>query len=266
VNTDQPDFSGIRVWRGFRSKAYLGDSDKRKDFIKALNEVFIPQTAQQMMPLGLEAYFPAISHEFDKHADFFVPDEVALVIYPRAAVYERAAKLTVAGRAYGALHGTVFNFSGEAGLPISGSIAPEAWRAGWEWDRAYSLLSETIQWHSGSVSVLLAKPRSDRGGLTFYREVDRVVTKWKSETRRTIDGGILYTNRDWLLYWEHCVDGTSVSARDSESLIPRFREFLQAPNVDAKAKPIAVPPAFTQDDKGVSCVEGELLNVSIIPS
>ena len=48
---------GIRVWRGFRSRSFF---DNRAKFDCFVGTVFVPQTAQQMEPLGLRAYFPAL--------------------------------------------------------------------------------------------------------------------------------------------------------------------------------------------------------------
>lgn len=253
----QEVYDGIRVWRGYRSLDY---TEQRDSFIKQLKEIFIPQTAQQMMPLGLNAYFPAIVPETQSATTQLVPDEVALVVYPSAKAYETATQKNVAGRAYSTLHSTVFNFSKKSTTPNSTSDSPEAWQPNWYWNTSYSLIKDKADWSTGTTRVLLAQPSAELNRLGFYRSVNDIVNAWRETKNGDVDAGILCVELNWLLYWEH---SSSLHADTPGSLIEHLLPILERPLLNTPARLVTVPPAFSLPDDGVECKEGELLNVKI---
>lgn len=257
------ELSGIRVWRGYRSESLL---HKRQDFTDKLKTIFIPQTAQQMYPLGLQAYFPAILPETfvtgpADRSDLLIPDEVALVVYPSDEAYKQATQKSVAGRAYGLLHSTVFNFSDTSVLPRSTSDTPVPWQEDWHWDQSLALIDEPIDWQRGMTSVLLARPTSTLSPVQFCRALNDIVSGWREAPRQWVDGSVLCVNRHWLLYWEH--QQLLTGAPESESLMERLSSILDTPYIAKNAKLISVPPIFTNPDNGVDCEVGELLSVCV---
>ncbi len=112
------DFPVARVWRGWRRPDLKPDH-----FLNQLSSVFIPATWLVMGRLGLQCYVPTVLTP-QEH----IPDEVALLIYPSATVYDDARRRSVAGRAYSALHDAVFNFSSApAAPPVSGTHQAVPW-------------------------------------------------------------------------------------------------------------------------------------------
>lgn len=61
-----------------------------------------------MSPLGLTAYMPLV---LPREKTLGFPDEIALVFYDSDLQYNTAAHHTSAGRAYGRLHNTLFDFN-----------------------------------------------------------------------------------------------------------------------------------------------------------
>jgi len=257
------NISGIRVWRGYRKLEEV--DDETQAFERKLKSVFIPQTAQQLEPLGLVNYFPVLVPKADCRAEVCIPDELALVVYLSKAHYQRA-QTSIAGKAYGALHATAFNFNRDLIIPASTSDAPTAWSKAWEFDRSYCLCGEEIDWGQGSTRVLLAKPVSTLAAPSFRDALTNIVSEWlerRSETINTINASILCVNENWLLYWEHSESTADLDAAYG-SLIPKLRSLLEEPYVLSQARKVTVPPAFTFEDDGVECDAGELLSVSVV--
>lgn len=105
----------VRVWRGRRRHDITPEK-----FLDELQRVFVPATVRMMRPLGLVAYVPTLVHA-DPVSD--LPEELALVFYKSQRAYEDARK-TPAGKAYGAMHGAVFQF------PESRSAFAVPWHGG----------------------------------------------------------------------------------------------------------------------------------------
>jgi hypothetical protein len=124
----------FRVWLGWRA-AKLRDAEGWDTFVDHLKKIFIPATWQVMPAFGLLAYLPSV---FTKDEGDDWPDETALLVYDDTDNYELHRK-KVAGRAYGLLHQTVFEFDGE---PRSRAAWAEAWPApapklaAWWWPAA----------------------------------------------------------------------------------------------------------------------------------
>ena len=256
------NISGVRVWRGYRKLEHL--DGEMHAFEKQLKSIFIPQTAQQLEPLGLLNYFPVLVPKKDCRGEVRIPDELALVVYPSKTHYQRA-QTSVAGKAYGALHSTAFNFNHDLIIPASRSDAPTTWSKAWEFDRSYCLCGEEIDWGAGSTSVLLAKPAATLSVPSFREAVINTVSEWqerRSEAINIINASILCVNEDWLLYWEHSQSTEGLGAENG-SLIPKLRLLLEEPYVFSQARKVTVPPVFTFNDDGVECNAGELMSVFV---
>jgi len=253
--------AGMRVWRGFRSQAFVDD---RPGFEQKLARIFVPQTAQQMEPLGLRAYFPALLPDSYAPASndvrLKIPDEIALVVYPSVDAYLAAIGDNVAGRAYGLLHWPVFNSGGGGELPIPPSVSdhPQPWLENWSWNQSYYLLDKSIHWRGGHMRVLVACPRQGLAPDAFRAALGAAVEDWLREAPRDVDGSILCACPDYLLYWEHSVHGDT-----SAGLIPRLKNLCEAPYMDCEARRVSVPRVFTRRDDGVRFQTGDFLDVRL---
>lgn len=261
---------GIRVWRGFRSRAFI---DKKEDFDKKVGSIFVPQTAQQMEPLGLCAYFPALlpdsippdtsnpgPNDLAPNDIFLkIPDEIALVVYPSKEAYEKATTESVAGRAYGLLHVPVFNFDDkDPAIPPSKSGDPTPWSGELVWDVPCYLVPDAIDWQSGVTRLLAAKPAIKFEGDDFLDRLNDILRGWLMKRDENIDGSIICACPDYLLYWEHRKVDT-----DDGSLIPMLLDLLETPYINKSSSPVIVPPAFHEPDKGVDIKVGDFLDVRV---
>lgn len=249
---------GIRVWRGFRSRSYF---DNRPGFDKVIGSVFVPQTAQQMEPLGLNAYFPALLPDSippGSNDQFLkIPDEIALVVYPSKKCYEHAINSSVAGRAYGILHWPVFNVS-DPEIPPSKSGHPEPWSGGLNWDSPCYLVPDEIDWRAGTTRLLAAKPAHKESSEKFLKKLNDIVRGWLLKRDKNINGSIICVTPDYLLYWEH-----REYDKEADSLIPLLLDILETPYLNNKAKPAIVPPAFHEPDEGLKISAGDFLEVHV---
>ncbi len=243
--------AGVRVWQGFRIASMVADWQR---FSEQLGKVFIPATVQQMQPLGLHAYFPLILPD----SGFTLPDELALVVYPTQDVYKAATRETVAGRAYGALHGTVFNFSREGDIPHSRSYFPVAWSGDLEDNRPVYLKETAIDWHSGVMRCLVLISR-DTGGMTEQLEnISVVVNEWLSTPSAGTDNVILQVESDYLLCWEHYSHTATAGLTDLLTAQIQGRVVI-----DTCAEKVMVKPLFSEPDNGVAPTAGRLMDVRL---
>lgn len=240
---------GIRVWLGYRHSDLL---NRRAEFIQKLGSIFIPQTVQQMGPLGLCAYFPLVLPDSDAKW----PDEVALVVYPSPSVYETATKDSTAGRAYGALHGAYFNFSHSASVPPSRSSFPGIYGTELIMSHPYAVLGNQVDWHAGATSVLVMKRPPEWRDSDFLAKLNAVVSSLPSPET---DEVIIQVETGFALIYEHVKDPES----QPETLNQVIQAFPNAQIVRSQAQQIRVPEAFSTPDRGVSVAEGQLLDVRV---
>ncbi len=249
---------GIRVWRGFRSRRFF---DNRAGFNSKIGGIFVPQTAQQMEPLGLRAYFPALLPDSllpgNKNRLLKIPDEVALVIYPSRASYNEAVKHSVTGRAYGLLHSSVFNFN-DPKIPPSQSGYPEPWSGELHWDTPCHLASNAIDWRSGVTHLLAARPDHNMTAENFLEQLNNIIHGWMLKAEKKVNGSIICASSEYLLYWEHSDTGTKEG-----SLLPLLQKILETPYLNSAARSVIVPPAFYQPDEGVDISAGDFLDVRV---
>ncbi|WP_448548886.1 hypothetical protein [Thalassotalea fusca] len=243
--------TGFRVWQGYRSEGYL---NRRDDFVEKLGTLFIPATVQMMEPLGLIGYFPAILPD----TGFKLPDEIALVLYGSQEDYKTASRESTSGRAYGALHGAVFNFSRGGEIPKSKSAFPQKYEGELELGTPYYLRDDEIDWRDGKTKVYCARRHPDISLAEFTKHIKSVIDAWSKQNALDIDGSILVCEADYILYWEH--------SKSSKSLFPYFAPVLNYPMLADKPLLRSVPELNTVPYEGIDVQAGDNLDVRLLAS
>ena len=234
----------IRVWQGFRSVSL---AENRPRFCAQLGEIFIPATVQQMTPLGLQAYFPLILPE----SGFSLPDELALVVYPDLDTYFSASRKSVAGRAYGALHSTVFNFSSGGEIPRSRSDFPQLWQGELPGNDPVYIFDREVDWHQGNLRCLVVQ------GDISATVVAAVVNDWQKQVSPDNSNAILQLEPGYLLCWEY-------SCGEEASLSDQLTDALTASVItDTRSVRVIAEPLFSIPDQGVEPETGVLMDVRL---
>lgn len=231
----------VRVWRGFR----LGTLPPA-DFLQALGTVFIPVTAQLQRLYGLTAYLPTVLPT--SKADG-VPDEIALVFYESQQAYLDTSKI-VTGRAYSALHKTVFAFpASQSGFPtLLGSTAAL--------DQPYHLFKGAVDWQAGFAQVFVGARQASVPTPTFASQLQRFFQQLQNHPPRGLDGAVFCISSNWVVYWEHW-ESEAASLKGQISNLPKLasRVLLQ-PYV---AQPIET--SLNTHYPGLSNVESKSFNI-----
>ena len=186
----------VRVWRGYRrmNTANVPPTPmSQQDFLAALGNIFIPATAELQRLYGLTAYLPTVM-PLDKPDG--VPDEIALVFYESQQSYNDT-KLTVLGRAYAALHATVF------ALPQSESGFPSLLQHTLQFDQPYHLFKERADWQMGFTQVFVGARRDDTTPEQFAAGLFKYLDGTRRNCPKGLDGVVVCAREDWVLYWEH---------------------------------------------------------------
>jgi len=180
-----PPASAVRVWRGTRRSGLTAE-----EFAQKLQTVFVPATVHMIQPLGLVGYLPTLLPE----AGADIPSELALVFYRSQDSYAEAMK-TATGKAYGALHGSIFEFAGQA----SRSDFPLFWQSEFLERQPYHLFVEPTDWQLGCTEVLVARidPRGGRERLAARLHALR------NQPPVDLDGYVFVVEGDLWLRWAH---------------------------------------------------------------
>lgn len=188
----------VRVWLGYALPAWTKGGDRER-FYRQLGEVFIPATVQLMAPQGLQAYVPSVLPPSDHPK---VPDEIALVFYPSRQCYQQASHASVAGRAYGALHGTVFSFQAQQDRPASHSDFPAPFADRPEQSGPVQLFDSGGNWQQGGVfsEVWL---RRGQDVATFRQRVCEAMGTLRAQPQQGLLGVYFYLDDDLLVAWSH---------------------------------------------------------------
>ncbi len=200
ATTDKPCIP-VRVWIGYALPELRIDNN-REQFCKTLGQVFIPATVQMMQPLGLSAYLPTI---LPSNTDTFVPDEIALVIYPSCQRYEHAKSSSTGGRAYQLLHSTLFNFQATADVPASHSAFPlmfDSERIPNTPYGSFSLFSNMVDWQSGTPTVLAADFKLEKTN-ELPKNIFRQMAEIQKHPPHGLDGLIFYLCENFVIVWSH---------------------------------------------------------------
>ncbi|WP_188151904.1 hypothetical protein [Teredinibacter waterburyi] len=232
--------------------------NKRDEFDIKITEIFISQTVQQMTPLGLQAYFPLLvpAESNPPPTKKPLPDEIALVVYPSKTQYDKATKTSVAGKAYGLLHATVFNFDKSAALPASQSDAPLAWQSHaktWQWDQSYQLLNKPVDWHKGETWVYLA-----RHDGSLRQQLRATIARWRRKHGRYINAAIVAVSKDYVIYWENRPSGSN-----QHSFVAQLENLTTQTAVHSQAKIMIADPLFTMPATTPSITSGKLFDLRL---
>ncbi|MDI5985333.1 hypothetical protein QLQ85_11065 [Halomonas sp. M4R5S39] len=198
MTTEAQATRAVRVWLGY-ALPELASGAGRERFYRQLGEIFIPATVQSMAPQGLQAYVPSVLPPSDHPS---VPDEIALVFYPSRQCYQQASHASVAGRAYGALHGTVFSFQARQGRPASHSDFPAPFDGQPEQTGPVQLFDSGGSWQQGAVfsEVWL---RRGQGVAAFRQGVCEAMATLRARPRQGLLGVYFYLDDDLLVAWSH---------------------------------------------------------------
>ncbi len=237
----------VRVWLGYALPQFRSDAG-RPAFYKKLGSIFIPATVQMMQPWGLTAYLPTV---LPSHAasNANIPDEIALVFYESCEAYEQAAHASVAGRAYEALHATVFNFDEASAIPASRSGFPVLFgeeRLMAKPEGYYSLFEAQVNWQQGNTVVLVCT--TENGELPL-KALAAKLGNLQSKPPKGLDGLMLATAKDVIVLWAHW-------SREPENMnlldgIPALQQVLST-----RAQPAFVPMPDTVSFPGVEVGAG----------
>ncbi len=238
----------IRVWQGFMNEEFQA---KQSEFYQLLGSVFIPVTSQIMTPLGLQAYFPGIL----PYSSQQMPDEIALVVYPSQETYYDASRETVIGRAYGKLHGDVFNFSDNGNTPASWSKFPVKYaNQTIQAHDCYYLSGASLDWSSLSMRCLCLEYKPSANDLTNTTTlIQSCHTLLGSENVSEI---IISVGETYCLVWI-C---SSEEITTPEPLQPSCNN--QA-FIDLTAQTKAVHPLWTLNDNGLAVSPENLYNITL---
>lgn len=237
-------FDSVRVWRGFKAKDL-----PRVNFCKKLGEVFIPVTVHLQVPLGLTAYLPAVLPEEKPE---FLPDEVALVFYSSQEEYKKTFAST-AGRAYGLLHSSVFDFQPQK----SHSDFPKLWENEVVCHRPYSLFTKDANWYDGRSCIYIGIRNTAISAAEFVSRFAEILNHARTKGGHDIDGAYFVITEDYLLYWEHWPDDGSEAAGG----LSRLFGDISVPVLVQEAKKIDISAKIHDEYPGLSINGGECLNI-----
>ena len=248
MDTDMVGCDGIRVWRGYKSSKYIHNHEM---FLEKLRKIFIPITAQLLYPLGLKAYFPAIIKSDDSN----IPDEVALVVYSSAHDYSTVSKSTTVGRAYGMMHGPLFNFSKNQQYPISKSSFPRIWCGEFSEGNPFYLLDNKVDWHSGKVRVSLLSITDSSVLDDFVKQINGLKEGYTESS--PINNAIFVVEYGYILCWEH------LKKVSSESIINPLIHSASDRIFSEYSQTVYAEKLFTVPDEGVFVSDNIALDVRI---
>jgi hypothetical protein len=231
----------VRVWRGFRLPALMPP-----DFLTALGTVFIPVTAQLQRLYGLTAYLPTV---LPTSKPQHVPDEIALVFYESQQAYTDTSKI-VAGRAYSALHKTVFAF------PASQSGFPVQLGSALNFDQPYFLFKDSVDWQGGYSQVFAGARPAAVTPAHFAAKLLKFLQSLQKSRPAGLDGAVCCVSAEWVLYWEHWTS-EAASEKGHISELPKYatRVLLQ-PSVSQP-----VETSLTAHYPGIGAVESKSFNI-----
>ncbi|MDB4991309.1 MAG: hypothetical protein JWN04_6487 [Myxococcaceae bacterium] len=202
----------VRLWRGRRRAELSAD-----DFARQLRTLFIPATVRTMQPLGLVAYLPSLLAE---NGTASLPSEIALVAYGSRSAYESARESEL-GRAYGALHGSLFEFADNASYSEFVSLWHDE---PLQRDRAYSLFEDEVDWQRG-VTLTHFAALVDESALAGLSEFLSTLRRARPPGLRAY---VFMVVGQWFFRWAHFGDVADVR--------PIQEPMLRAPVLSGSAK------------------------------
>jgi hypothetical protein len=172
-------------------------------------------------------------------------------------MYERATYKTTGGRAYGALHGDVFNFSkGKGSIPPSRSGFPSLLESEVKPDTPYYLFDAESDWYYGSTDIYVGARRLSLPQSLFLGKVYGAMSSLRQSPPEGLDGFIFVTVGDCLLFWAHWQS----FEQSSHNLLSGLKEHLR-PLMDNNAVPVSVPRSCATLYQGLEVKEGDSLSL-----
>ena len=219
----------VRVFRGRKIAAA-----SREDFVRRLEQVFMPLTVQMQRLYGLTAYLPAVLPEFSSHT---LPDEVALVFYRTQGCYHEA-KQCIGGRAYSELHELAFD------MPASRSGFPQLLdHDQFTPDQPYHLFERSVDWQTGGTRLFVGTRKTDMQSDAFLAGIAKVARRVQAEPN-SLDAAIFSATGDWIIWWDHA------PVLPAEP-VPYFEGLADAVWASA-ARRLRIPPDLTEPSSGIS--------------
>ncbi len=235
------DPGAVQVWRGYRNPAI-----DPAQFVDHLGAIVVPCAVDIQAPLGLTAYLAALLPEARPPA---VPDEVALAFFEDRKVYARAFD-SVAGRAYGLLHGAVFESPGR-----SRSDFPAAFTGAIVADRPVHLFAGKADWQAGGTEVFVGSRPDGMAAEAFLAALAQAASALQAAPPAGMDGAIVSAGDDYVIWWQHWT-----GAPDAAAAIATRLAGVALPHLDAQARTAKAPPLFWPS-RGVAFAPGDALNL-----
>nr|PMI33597.1 hypothetical protein BCU47_09135 [Enterovibrio norvegicus] len=251
-NKITPD--GIRVWQGYRNELYRNDIN---GFLEKLGNIFIPITVQLMTPMGLHMYYPSIVPHSVSPSSSVLPDEVALVGYTSQDVYTAASRGSVAGRSYGALHSTVFNFSA-SDIPASTSEFPVRYQgsASFDWNVPLYFSGQAIDWKGLNVGVMMWEWAEGESHLSATALLGLCADTIKNDAK-TVEIITVLQHQYGVLWFAASV---SEFPQEIVHLLTRTQSTLVLKTFHHLTH---VAPLFCEKDLGINVTSGQALDVRL---
>jgi hypothetical protein len=214
-----------RFWRGYKKETMT-----ESNFIKGLNDIFVPVTIKQGKNKGLLSYMPVLS---PKNRPLNVPVEMALVVYKSEEDY-RTLRNTEEGQAYGKLHWDYF----EKG--ISKSKVPTLYSGTIALEEAYDVLGSDKNWQNGHPHYKLSIRKDGVNDDLYINSLKRYVDKTKKElSKKGLDSYIVLIGDKHVIeyfLWENHNAMKAVENNYTLAARPKTLAVLQSSNLSKKEK------------------------------
>lgn len=240
----------VRVWRGFCAEGPKG-LDKPA-FRKQLGNIFIPCTTQLLPEAGMTAYLPTVLPD---DVPVSVPDEIALVFYASQDAYGKSFGHTGA-RIQGLLHRPVFSFEDPrrslSGFPIlfAGDV---------EFDQAYHLFEEQVDWYLGSVFNYVASRPESLSGKKWNGQWAKYLMQIQKKPPKDLDAIIVAVSSEYVVYWAHWIRSTAPN-----DALQQLDQIETTPHLSGVAKRHSVPKDVVSAFDGIPIEGGEIFNLRFI--
>lgn len=183
-----------RFYRGYK-KADVSD----QDFVRIMNERFVPAAAATHQKNGLVAYMPAMLPNVSVRLQDALPDEVAIVAYESKEVYD-LAKATPEGQVYAEMHNELFTPTSKSLVPLPMTSDTTELVA----DTAYDMINLPIDWQRGVTTFYFGVRKSHVSTEDFkaalYDHVHLVTEKMQ---RRGLNGYLVLVADDYEIAFMH---------------------------------------------------------------
>lgn len=238
----------VRVWWGYKRPEVSNQS-----FDNSLGNVFIPVTVQQMSPLGLESYLPAVLPE-DKPSS--VPDEIAIVFYKDQNTYQNS-RATVYGREYQLLHRALFNFDKKNG-EVSTSDFPALFEDKLEPGKPYSLFPKLdTDWQSGTAKLYVGVPLDGQSREQYMDSIKSVLQEIQTHPNPNLDGVIVRVSDKFITYWEHYNNKDNSDGKNMDALSKITKSVMRHDSADLVTIPLDGNTKFA----GLAVKDGSFYNL-----